>query len=159
MSIAPTAPGILTAQGGQLFLEREGDEQPIAVSVRYLRPLSDPTALVFLDEKGKEVATVEGSHVFRDDAQRTVVETALADRYVMPRIERILSIDLEFGTRYWVVDTDRGPRQFALREPGKNVQWLTDTSLVLRDVAGNRFEIPDTRELDPAGLRLLRRMI
>ena len=49
--------------------------------------------------------------------------------------------------------TDRGSRWFALREPGKNVLWITPTRLVLRDTAGNRFEIPDLTALDPRSRR------
>ena len=64
-----------------------------------------------------------------------------------------------FGTRYWKVETDRGPRWFALREPGKNVTWISATRVVLRDTAGNRFEIPDLEALDGRSRRWVARSL
>jgi hypothetical protein len=71
-------------------------------------------------------------------------------------VSRVKRIDVQFGTRYWEVDTDRGPRWFALREPGKNVVWLSDDRLVLRDTAGNRYEIADLSALDARSRRAIR---
>ncbi len=141
----------LTRRDGRLWLER-GDGEPVAVTARYLRPLTSRTELVFLDEKGCEVVTVHGLDALDGDA-RALVEDALKQRYCMATILRGRSIDVRFGTRYWEVDTDRGPRWFALREPGKNVTWLGDGHLVLRDTVGNRFEIPAVGALDRASQR------
>ena len=71
----------------------------------------------------------------------------------MATIRQVKRVDVRFGTRYWEVETDRGPRWFALREPGKNVTWLDDGHLVLRDTAGNRYEIVDVTALDGASRR------
>lgn len=141
----------LTRRDGRLWLER-GDGEPVAVTARYLRPLTSRTEIVFLDEKGREVATVLGLEGLDGDA-RALVEEALRERYCMATILRVRSIDVRFGTRYWEVDTDRGPRWFALREPGKNVTWLDEGHLVLRDTVGNRFEIPDVGALDRSSQR------
>jgi hypothetical protein len=80
--------------------------------------------------------------------QRSMVEEALRERYHLLTITRAHVVDVGFGTRYWRVDTDRGPRWFTLREPGKNVSWITDRHLVLRENAGNRYQIPDVGALD-----------
>jgi hypothetical protein len=80
--------------------------------------------------------------------QRSVVEEALLELCHLLTITRVHVVDLRFGTRYWRVDTDRGPRWFTLREPGKNVSWINDRHLLLRDNAGNRDQIPDVGALD-----------
>lgn len=137
----------LSRRNGRLYVKRPGTEDEVAVTVRYLRPLTAPTEIVFLDEKQREVATLASVDVLTRDGQR-VVEDALRERYHLLKIVKVHGVDVRFGTRYWRVDTDRGPCWFALREPGKNVSWITDRHLVLRDSAGNRYEIPDIDALD-----------
>jgi hypothetical protein len=105
-----------------------------------------------LDEKGREIATVMEPARLPPE-QRTAIEAALQERYHLVTISKVHDVHVLFGTRYWSVDTDRGPRQFALREPGKNVTWLAERRLVLRDTAGNRYEIQDSEALDARSRR------
>jgi hypothetical protein len=140
----------LASRDGRLYAQSAGGE--VAVTVRYLRPLTSRTEVVLLDDKGREVATVTAMDHLPVD-QRRLLERVLEERYHLVRITKVREVDVLFGTRYWSVDTDRGPRQFALREPGKNVTWLGDRHLVLRDTAGNRYEIADTERLDARSRR------
>jgi hypothetical protein len=142
----------LVSRNGRLFAQVDGGD--VAVTVRYLRPLTSRTEIVLLDDKGREVATVMEPETLPPE-QRAAIDAALKERYHLVTITRVLEVDVLFGTRYWSVETDRGPRQFALREPGKNVTWLGERHLVLRDTAGNRYEIPDTERLDPRSRRLI----
>ena len=150
-------PAGLTRRDGRLFVNGAGDED-VEVTVRYLRPLTARSEVVFLDTKGREVATLAGLEALAE-ADRTLAEEALRDRYHLPVIQRVHEIDVRFGTRYWKVETDRGPRWFALREPGKNVTWISATRVVLRDTAGNRFEIPDLEALDGRSRRWVARSL
>ncbi|MBM4183717.1 MAG: DUF1854 domain-containing protein [Gemmatimonadetes bacterium] len=137
----------VTERGGRLFVRRPGTDEEVAVTVRYLRPLTSPTEIVFLDEKNREVATLRSVEALTPE-QRSLVEPALRERYHLLTITRVHEVDVRFGTRYWRVDTDRGPRWFTLREPGKNVSWITEQRLVLRDSAGNRYQVTDLVALD-----------
>jgi len=141
----------LVRRNGRLVLERPGKE-PVDVTVRYLRPLTARTELVLLDGHGREVASVTGEDAFPEQ-EREIVREALRQRYHLPVIQRVQRVEVRFGTRYWWVDTDRGPRWFALREPGKNVTWLSTSHVVLRDTAGNRYEVPDVAALDAGSQR------
>jgi len=141
----------LGRRNGRLILERPGEE-PVDVTVRYLRPLTARTEIVLLDSDGNEVLTAAGVDAFPPE-ERPLVTEALHGRYLLPVIQKVQGIDVRFGIRYWWVETDRGPRWFALREPGKNVSWITTTHLVLRDTAGNRFEIPNLMALDARSRR------
>jgi hypothetical protein len=147
----------LSRRNGRLVLDRPGEEA-VEVTLRYLRPLSSRTEIVVLDGKGREVATLAGLDAL-PEGERALAREALRERYVLPAILRVERVDVRFGTRYWWVETDRGPRWFALREPGKNVTWLTPDRLVLRDTAGNRFEIPDLSTLDAASRRWVHRAL
>lgn len=142
----------LFRKDGRLWLRRAGQDEPVAVTARYLRPLTARAEVVFLDGKQREVVTVTGVEALAGE-ERALLEAELRARYHLSVIRRVKRIDVRFGTRYWEVETDRGPRWFALREPGKNVTWLDDAHLVLRDTVGNRFEIPHLGALDPASRR------
>lgn len=148
----------LSSQDGRLHLARPDAEEPIVVTVRYLRPLTSRSEIVFLDEKQQEVVTVRDLDAMTG-ADRQLVAEALRERYHLAIIARVEDVDIRMGTRYWRVETNRGRGWFALREPGKNVTWLGDNHLVLRDTAGNRFEIPDLAALDSRSRRLVRRSI
>lgn len=144
------------SRNGRLWLERPDRDAPVAVTPRYLRPLTGRAEIVFLDDKDREVVTIRSIDALQGEGRR-LVETALQRRYHLAVIRRVDRLEVRMGTRYWHVVTDRGPRAFALREPGKNVSWLSDHHIVLRDTAGNRFEIPDLRALDPRSRRLVLR--
>ena len=148
----------LERRNGRLYVERPDGGGVAAVTVRYLRPLTARSEIVLLDEKGLEVLTLPGVADL-PEPQRRLLEEALRERYHLATISSVESVDVRFGTRYWKVETDRGPRWFALREPGKNVTWLSDTRLVLRDTAGNRYEIRDLAALDAASRRWVMRSL
>jgi hypothetical protein len=54
----------------------------------------------------------------------------------------------EFGYIYWEVETDRGSRRFTTKGHHDSVMPITDTRVLVLDVDGNRFEIPDFNALD-----------
>ena len=72
---------------------------------------------------------------------------------------RVNSIDTIFGTHYWKVDTDKGPCEFAFKEPGKNVTWLSPTQIVIRDTIGNRYEIRSLASLDTHSQRQVNKIL
>jgi hypothetical protein len=148
----------IARRDGKLCLDVAGRDEPVPVTVHYLRPLTTRTEIVFLDDKRSEVLSVSGLDAFQG-AERELVADALRERYCLATIERVHDIDVRFGTRYWRVATDRGPRWFALREPGKNVVWLDADHVVLRDTAGNRFEIRNLGALDRRSRLLVRRSL
>ena len=54
----------------------------------------------------------------------------------------------EYGATYCQVQSDRGERDFVTQSLQENALWLSPTHLLLLDVDGNRFEIPDVTALD-----------
>ena len=55
---------------------------------------------------------------------------------------------VEYGATYWSVVRIGGKREFVTQSLQENAQWLSATHLLLIDVDGNRFEIPDVTALD-----------
>jgi hypothetical protein len=118
-------------------------------------PLSQPGKFISLQSgKGEEIVMVENLEDFPLTA-RAVVEEEIRRRYLTAKVETISEIRTEFGVTYWHVETDRGPRDFVMQSLSESCIWLSDTHLLLIDVDGNRFEIPDRSALDaPSKTRL-----
>jgi len=51
--------------------------------------------------------------------------------------------------------TDRGPREFVIRSTDENTRWFGERHVLLLDIDGNRFNIPDVEALDRRSARLL----
>ena len=111
-------------------------------------PLSQPDRYIcLLDEKNEVICTIEDPVVLDATSQR-IIKEELNQRYMTAIIKRIDSLRSEFGVSYWEVQTDRGNREFVVRNVSENAQWITDRRLLLVDVDGNRFEISNLEVLD-----------
>ena len=131
-----------------LRLTIKGDRSYLKIRVVCAAPLSQPDRYIcLLDEKNEVICTVEDPIVLDAVTQRMVKEE-LEQRYMTAIIKRVDSLRSEFGVSYWEVQTDRGNREFVVRNVSENAQWITDRRLLLLDVDGNRFEISNLEELD-----------
>jgi hypothetical protein len=111
-------------------------------------PLSRPGKyLALLNGKGEEIITITDLAELPFSSV-TAVKEELRRRYLTATVEEIVHAKFEYGATYWSVDTDRGRRDFVTQHLQENAIWLSDTHLLLLDVDGNRFEIPDTRTLN-----------
>ena len=112
-------------------------------------PLSRPKQyLSLLDGKGNEIVMLKDPATLPPDSWETV-QQELRRRYMTAQVKEIASARVEYGATYWSVVTDRGEREFVTQSLQENAQWLSATHLLLIDVDGNRFEIPDVNLLDP----------
>lgn len=138
-----------------LRLTIEGDRSYTRVKVVRAAPLSHPDSYIsLLDAKDEEVCMVLDLKAL-DPGMRSIVEEELNRRYLTSTIESVVSIRNEFGTSYWDVLTHRGPREFVVQNVAENAQWLGNHRLLLVDVDGNRFDIPDLTGLDKKSLSLV----
>ena len=119
-----------------------------AVKLYQSAPLSAPGRyLSLLNGKGEEITLIGALEDLPPETRAVAVED-LARRYLTARIERIADIRTEFGVTYWNVVTDRGARDFVIQNLSESCIWISERHLLLIDVDGNRFEIPDRRSLD-----------
>jgi hypothetical protein len=140
-------------QALQLTIQDERSYSKIRIVRAF--PLAHPDRYVaFLDEKDEEIGMVKNPREL-DPQSRKIVEEELAKRYLVSIIKKIRSIRTDFGTTYWNVDTDRGRRDFVTQRVQENVIRLGECRLLLIDVHGNRFEIPDYSSLDKKSAALL----
>lgn len=142
---------------GRLFAQ-VGEAEPVRVRLLRVRPRSAPDGeLVAVDEKKREVWMWAGLQEF-DAASRAVAEAELAERYHEPVVTAIVQVKQAFGAWQVEVATAAGPRRFALRKPSRNVEAMDDGRVLLRDVLGNRYVVPDPAQLDASSLRELARL-
>ena len=148
-------PTLTRATDGTLTLILDGRDPVDSVRVICAAPLSHPTQYItFLDVKGHELCTVDRLDGL-SPAVRRLVEEELDEYYVGNTIQRINELESEFGIAYWDVQTPRGQRDFVVKDVQSSITWLSDTRLLIMDVDGNRFEIPDSGALDPRSQNLL----
>jgi len=140
---------------GALVLTLNGQNPVSNVRVVRAAPLSHPARYItFLDQKGRELYTVDRLDDL-PEPERRLVEEQLAAYYLHSIIQHIYELESEFGVAYWDVETPRGRRDFVVKDVQSSITWLSPTRLLIVDVDGNRFEIPDLRALDRASQALV----
>lgn len=138
-----------------LRLTIAGDRSYTRVKVVRAAPLSYPNQYIsLLDAKDEEICMVPDLKQL-DEEMRRIVQEELDRRYLTSTIQQIASIRNEFGTSYWDVQTNRGRREFVVQNVAENAQWLGEHRLLLIDVDGNRFEIPNLGDLDRKSLGMV----
>ena len=138
--------------GGFVSLDYDGKHYD-RVSVYRAFPFTDPEKYISIresDEKAKEIGMVEDLKDLDPDAAAMLLEQ-IGIRYFTPVITKIIDIKDEYGYAYFDVVTDR----FTIHMNSSSVVRLTDTRLLISDLDGNRFEIPDMTKLTPGELKKL----
>ena len=129
----------LTLQNGKVFEKLEP---------RRLFPVSRiDEYITLLDTDGVEVAVIRKISDITPSS-REVIEYSLNDFYLVPHILRIISITEKNGKIRWCVETDRGIKEFDVRNRNHDVRVYSDGRVRVRDSDDNRYIIFDYRKLD-----------
>ncbi len=89
-----------------------------------------------------------------DPAASETIEESLAEAGFLFEIRRVESIDCEYEIRNWKVTTRQGACTFQT-ELDDWPRELPDGGLLIKDVTGNLFHIPDPKALDAKSRKLL----
>ena len=139
----------------KLRLTIDGDRSYLKVKAVRAAPLSHPDGpICFLDAKDEMIFMVSNIEEIQEESRPFVLEE-LRTRYLTARVEKVYSVQADYGISYWDVQTDRGRREFVARDVAEHAQWLGEHRLVVIDVDGNRFELPDLREFDKKSLAFI----
>ncbi len=110
-------------------------------------PWSEPSKYISLrDFENKELLLVDDP-ILLDKDSRSALEAGLAASGFVFRIQRIVSVEVEFEIRNWIVTTEQGERIFQTRLD----EWprtMPGGGFLLRDVAGDIFYLPPLNALD-----------
>ncbi len=129
------------------------------LKVTLMFPLTDRNSFIqFLDEQENEIGILK--HIGDlDTKSRSVVVSEIEKAYFIPQIKEILSIDSQFGADVWQVMTDKGIRTFDVVGKRRNIRYLTNDRVLIKDIDGNRYEIPSVQQLNKGSQKLLQREV
>ena len=140
---------------GLLCATVEDDRSHVGLKPVWAAPLTHPNRyLALLNAKNEEVAMIVDPTELSEDCL-AAVQIELSRRYLTATVTKVLKANVEFGATYWHVETDRGDRDFVTQNLQENAQWLSPRHLLMVDVDGNRFEIPDVKALDPRSVQIV----
>ena len=126
-----------------------GEKEYSRIGVYLTFPLTEPEEYISIreaDEKAKEIGIIEKLSELDKDQQEMIREQ-IKLRYFMPTIVKVLDIKDEYGYAYWNVMTSFGACRFTTRMSGDAVIFLGESRLMVTDIDGNRYEIPDFYKL------------
>ncbi len=87
--------------------------------------------------------------------QLKMVRRELAKRYFVPEITEVVKVSEEFGHTMWEVKTTAGVREFTVTDMSSNVRNMGNNRVMLTDVYGNRYYIPDITKVEDKALKIL----
>ena len=138
-------------RSGLLYLTCNGKET--RVTLRRAFPFDTLWEFIsVLNEDEDECGIIRDLAVF-GEAEQVLLREELERRYYSPKILKILSFKERYGFSYWRVQTPEGEMQFTLHDTYKSLVHITENRVILLDVNGNRFEIPDLKALDKKSYR------
>lgn len=156
--LSPKEAVFRTTSGGVLTLQL-GDDFYAKVDVYQAFPFTIENQFISIrNEEDEEIGVIRDLADF-DEESREAVLTEIQWRYYTPKIERILATKEEFGHMYWDVKTDRGYRKFVTRGRDQSIIPIDASRILIIDMTGNRFEIPDYNALDQRSFRYIESLV
>ena len=145
------------AEVGTARLEIRNDACYLRVVVRRLMPLSNPDSYISLaaDEDTEIGILVNPSELTPESLK--ILQEELDKRYFTPTIQKVYRVKEQFGIHEWEVETERGRVTFSVRGLNQNIKQVPPARLFVTDVRGNRYDIPDYRELDAESYQQIQR--
>ncbi len=137
--------------GGFVALDYDGKHYD-RVGVYRTFPLTEPDGYISIreaDEKAREIGIIESLKDLEKD-QAQMLEEQLRLRYFMPVIKKVISVKDEYGYAYFDVITNFGACRFTTHVGSDAFVSLTEGRIMITDLDGNRYEIPDINALSVA---------
>lgn len=103
---------------------------------------------------GEEIGIIKNLDDLSEKSRQIIIEM-LGKRIFMPKITRFNSLKTENGFAYFDCETDKGCVKFAISITSYDILRISDTRVILKDVDGNRFEIPDISALTQREQKLI----
>ncbi|WP_270165528.1 DUF1854 domain-containing protein [Paenibacillus sp. SYP-B4298] len=144
----------LQTKGGMLSVRIDGKEHsPVYVHSSF--PHTNRYAFLSIrTADNKELGMIRGLDDFSPETA-ALLERQLKIRYFAPEITRVIRVKEEFGYAYWEVESTAGRCRFTVRAGGDHVKFAAANRLLITDVDGNRFIIPQLDRLSSKEYRLV----
>ena len=127
------------------------------VAVRRILPLSEPDRYISLGiGEEVEIGIIEEPSRLDTESQE-ILREELDKRYFTPIIKKVYRVKERFGIHDWEVETSRGRITFSVQGLHQNVRQFPPARLLVTDVRGNRYDIPDYHRLDSHSFNQIQR--
>jgi hypothetical protein len=147
------------APEGLVRLEIENERCYLSVEIDRSFPVDEEGHFLsvrnVLNEERPEIGIINDAALLEPDSSK-VVQAELYRHYFVPQIQSITFLKEEFGVLNFECNTDRGPREFSVRNPQENLRQISENRMFIIDIDGCRYEIPDLRDLDKKSMTILR---
>lgn len=131
------------------------DEKLVEIEPHRLFPRSGGNKYVaLLNSEGEQIAIIRDTANLLPES-RKVIESALEEYYMIPRITKFIEMTQKFKIWMWTAETDHGVIKFEIRNHMASVKPLYDGRVLITDANDNRYEIPDYRKLDKRSRKML----
>lgn len=146
------------SDGGLISLELSlpGKEKEYFERVIIIRayPVSNPDEFLIVRSadtkehgKGEEIGIIRDINIMREDEIK-IINAELDKRYFVPEILKVISVKEKYGLSYWECETSAGHRSFIVSNPYVSIRLLDDSRLIVEDMDGSNYCIPDVAKLD-----------
>lgn len=143
--------------GGFVALEYDGRKYE-RVGIYRTFPFTDPGHYISIreaDEKAREIGIIKDLWTDMTEEAARMLEEQMKLRYFTPVVKKINDIKEEYGFAYFNVITDFGTCKFTIQMNSGSVVHLTEDRILIMDLDGNRYEIPDVNQLSISELKKL----
>ena len=148
-----------TTEGGFAGLKYKGEDYRHIV-LRRIMPMEQPHNYISVaNQDNKEIGILKAVADL-PDTQRDVVSRELDNRYYSPQILDIMSVKDKLGYVYMEMRLkNRQGKEYdkscAVKDVSRNIRMLSDNSVIIFDVDGNRYVAPKLDEMNKQSLRRL----
>ena len=118
-------------------------------------PFDHPESFISVQDAEKaEIGMISDLSVFPEDI-RSLLRAELARKYYAPVLTSIRSLRERYGYAYIDATTSEGPLSFTLKDISRSILKVDEKRVMITDIDGNRFDIPDVTKLDRKSYRQL----
>lgn len=133
-------------KNGFLYIKYQEKEQRAFLCRQFPFEMQWEFISVMNDEQ-QEIGIIRSLDLFEGET-RELLRLELERRYYAPVIKSIGQVKERYGFSYWKVTTEEGEISFTLHDTFRSIIHAEEKRLVILDVDGNRFEIPNVDALD-----------
>jgi len=146
-------------EGGFTGLRYLDKDYPHIVLRRSL-PIKEPSRYISVaDDENNEIGIIRDLEDLKGE-QKGIVINELDNRYYSPEILSIISVKDKLGYVYMEMRVkNKNSKEYvkncAVKDVSRNIRMLSDTSIIIMDVDGNRYIAGDLSKLDRKSLKQL----